>query len=82
MINSNLFHNVANIASLVLAAGTAVLLASGCTTNAAGVFDCSGSWINPAYTTGAIAALQTVKMAVNVVRDGFGGLVKSQPPVK
>lgn len=81
-VNSNAFHNAANIASLVLAAGTAVLMASGCTTLASGSFDCSTSWINPAYTTGAIAALQVIKLAVNVVRDGLGGLVKPQPPVQ
>jgi hypothetical protein len=81
-MNSNLFHNAANISSLVLAAGTAALLASGCTTNVAGVFDCSQSWINPAWTSGAIGLLQGVKIVVNIVRDGFGGLIKSQPPVK
>lgn len=80
-MNSNLFHNIANVASLLLAAGTAVLLASGCTTNAAGVFDCSGSWVNPAYTTITIAGLQAIKMVVNILRDGFGGLTKPQPPV-
>jgi hypothetical protein len=81
-MNSNAFHNAANIASLVLAGGTAVLMASGCTTLASGGFDCSASWINPAYTTGAIAALQAVKLIINIVRDGLGGLIKPQPPVQ
>ncbi len=81
-MNSNAFHNAANIASLVLAAATAVLLASGCNQSATGVFDCSGSWINPAYTTIGIAALQFLKLGVNVVRDGLGGLIKPQPPVE
>lgn len=81
-MNSNLFHNVANIASLVLALGTAVLLWSGCTATITGSFDCSASFINPAYTTAAIAGLQVVKMAVNVVRDGWAGLTKPQPPVE
>lgn len=81
-MNSNLFHNVANIASLALALGTATLLWSGCTITVAGSFDCSTSFINPAYTTGAIAALQALKMAVNVVRDGWAGLTKPQPPVQ
>lgn len=81
-MNSNAFHNAANIASLVLAAATAVLLASGCSQSASGVFDCSGSWINPTYTAGAIAGLQIVKLVVNVIRDGFGGLIKPQPPVQ
>lgn len=81
-MNSNLFHNISNIITLVLAALTAILMASGCTTTATGSFDCSGSWINPAYTTGAIAILQFLKMIVNIVRDGFGGLIKPQPPVQ
>ena len=81
-MNSNLFHNVANILSLVLAAGTAILMASGCTALPTGAFDCSGSWINPTYTTAAIAALQAAKIVVNVIRDGINGLTKPQPPVK
>lgn len=81
-MNSNAFHNVANIASLVLAAGTAVLIASGCTQLPNGGYDCSGSWINPQYTAGAVAALQVGKMLVNIVRDGFSGLFKPQPPVQ
>lgn len=81
-MNSNLFHNIANILSLLLAAGTAVLLASGCTVTPAGGFDCVGSWINPAYTTAAIAGVQAIKLVVNIVRDGLAGLSKTQPPVK
>jgi hypothetical protein len=81
-MNSNLFHNIANVASLLLAAGTAALLASGCTVSATGVFDCSQSWINPVYTTAGIAGLQGVKLIVNLVRDGLGGLIKPQPPVQ
>ena len=46
------------------------------------MFDCSASWINPTYTTAAIAALQVVKLAINIIRDGLGGLIKVQPPVK
>jgi hypothetical protein len=81
-VNSNAFHNAANIASLVLAGATAMLLASGCTQVSAGTFDCTGSWINPAITTVAIALLQVVKLAVNIVRDGLGGLIRPQPPIQ
>jgi hypothetical protein len=81
-MNANMFHNIANVVSLVLAGMTAVLLASGCVQSAAGVFDCSASWINPTYTTVAIAALAAVKLVVNIVRDGLGGLIKVQPPVQ
>lgn len=81
-MNSNLFHNISNIVSLVLAALTAILMASGCVTLPSGSFDCSSSWINPAYTTGAIAILQFLKIIVNIIRDGLGGLIKPQPPVQ
>jgi hypothetical protein len=81
-MNSNLFHNIANVASLVLALGTVTLLWSGCTATIEGSFNCSKSFIDPAYTTGAIAILQTLKMGVNVVRDGWSGLTKPQPPVQ
>lgn len=81
-MNSNLFHNLANIASLVLAGATAVLIASGCTTLPTGGLECSASWISPVYTTYGIMALQGLKIVVNVVRDGISGLVKPQPPVQ
>lgn len=81
-MNSNLFHNVANVATLLLAAGTAVLVASGCTQAAAGAIDCSKSWMDPTYTAAAIAVLQVVKLGVNMVRDGVSGLTKPQPPVQ
>ena len=81
-MNTNLFHNIANVASLALAGTTAMLLASGCSQNLDSLFDCSQSWINPTYTTATIAGLQGIKIIVNILRDGFGGLVKPQPPVK
>jgi hypothetical protein len=81
-MNSNLFHNIANVASLVLAGATAVLIASGCVQSAAGALDCSASSISPAYTAYAVMALQGLKLAVNVFRDGFSGLTKPQPPVQ
>lgn len=81
-MNSNLFHNLANTASLVLAGATAVLIASGCTALPTGALECSGSWINPAYTSIGVMVLQGLKLAVNVVRDGISGLTKPQPPVQ
>lgn len=81
-MNSNLFHNIANIASLVLAGATAVLIASGCTTTATGALECSASFINPAATSLAVMALQGLKLVVNVIRDGVSGLNKPQPPVE
>lgn len=81
-MNSNLFHNIANILIAVLAGATAVLLATGCTTLPTGQLECSQSWINPAYTTIAVTALGIMKTLVNVARDGLGGLFKKQPPVQ
>ena len=80
-MNTNLFHNIANVASRALAGTTAILLASGCTQGVDDLFDCSTSWINPTYTTAAIAALQATKIIVNILRDGLDGLVRPQPPV-
>lgn len=81
-MNSNLFHNIANILIVLLAGVTAALLATGCVTLANGNLDCSASWISPVWTTVIITGLSVLKVLVNVVRDGFGGLFKTQPPVK
>jgi hypothetical protein len=81
-VNTNMFHNIANVTSLTLAGMTAMLLASGCSQDIGDMFDCSQSWLNPTYTTAAIAALQGIKLAVNILRDGPGGLIKPQPPVQ
>lgn len=81
-MNSNFFHNIANIASLALAGATAVLLATGCTTLPTGVLECSGSWLDPRWTSALIVVLQAIKLGVNVIRDGISGLTKPQPPVE
>ena len=81
-MNSNLFHNILNVAIAVLGAVTAFLLATGCTQTAVGVLECSKSWIDPTYTTVAISVLGVVKVLVNVLRDGIGGLALPQPPVQ
>lgn len=81
-MNSNLFHNLANLASVVLAGATAMLIATGCTTLPTGALECGASWISPTYTSLAIMILQGLKLAVNVVRDGLAGLTKTQPPVQ
>lgn len=81
-MNSNLAHNILNIAMIVVAALTAGMTASGCTTTAAGGLDCSASWISPEYAGVVIAVIGVVKMAINVMRDGVKGLSKKQPPVQ
>lgn len=81
-MNSNLFHNIANVLMIVLAAATAALVATGCTTLPNGVLECSKSFIDAKWTMIAITGIGVLKMIVNVIRDGFGGLSKPQPPVQ
>lgn len=81
-MNSNLIHNILNIAIAILSAVTAFLLATGCTQLPTGMIECSGSWINPTYTTIIVGILGVIKTAMNIIRDGFNGLTKAQPPVE
>jgi len=81
-MNSNLFHNILNVAIAALAAFTAFLIATGCTTLPTGTLECSASWISPELSAIAIMALGVLKTVINIVRDGFSGLFKKQPPVQ
>lgn len=83
-MNSNLFHNLANILTVVLGVLVAVLLASGCTGDftTQSIADCSGSRIDARWLSIAIAVVGGLKIGVNVVRDGLAGLSKPQPPVE
>lgn len=81
-MNSNLFHNIVNALMAILAAVTAFLLATGCVQLPTGQLECSASWVSPKITVAILAALPIIKLIVNVIRDGFGGLTKPQPPVK
>lgn len=81
-MNSNLFHNIANVVMALLAAVTAFMVATGCATLPTGGLECSQSWIDPGVTSIAITGIAFVKMAVNIVRDGLAGLFKRQPPVE
>jgi len=81
-MNSNLFHNIANIAMIVIAGVTAVLTAMGCTT-LSGELECSNiTFLSPTVATLIITAIGVLKMLVNIVRDGVSGLAKRQPPVQ
>lgn len=81
-MNSNLFHNVANIGIAVVAGATAFMLATGCTALPTGSIECSQSWVDPTWSVGIVTGLALLKSTVNVVRDGFSGLFKKQPPVE
>lgn len=67
-MNTNLIHNILNIAVVVVA-------------GLAG-FDFVGLGLEPALAAKIVAGLGTAKMIINVIRDGFSGLFKSQPPVQ
>jgi hypothetical protein len=71
VFNTNFIHNVLNVAIIVL-------------TGLAG-FDWmalgSALGMDPVLAAKIVSGLATVKMVINVIRDGFAGLVKNQPPV-
>lgn len=66
-LNSNTTHNVINVLIALIAALTAM------------------DWtlfVGPETAATVIAALAALKTVINIVRDGFTGLVKEQPPVE
>lgn len=67
-MNTNLLHNILNIAMIVVA-------------GLAG-FDYVGMGLDPVMAGKIVAALGAVKMVINVLRDGITGLTKPQPPVQ
>jgi hypothetical protein len=70
-VNTNLIHNILNIAIIVVG-GLAAFdwMALG-----------SALDLDPATAAKIVTGLGTVKMVMNVLRDGLAGLVKTQPPV-
>lgn len=80
-MNSNLFHNLANIVTLVVALITGFLVAMGCVEGADGSLSCEASALSPKVTVWTITVLMVLKLVVNVVRDGVTGLTKPQPPI-
>lgn len=81
-MNSNLFHNIANVLIAVVGLATALLLTTGCVSTPAGGLDCSASWISPTLSGWIVGGLGVLKLLVNVIRDGVAGLTKTQPPVE
>lgn len=65
-MNTNMIHNILNIAIAFIAAAIA--------------FDWTVIVSVPVAATIA-GVLATIKVIVNIVRDGLGGLMKEQPPV-
>jgi hypothetical protein len=70
-MNTNALHNILNLLGLVVGS----LIA----------FDWAGLGLPPAMAaaiaSGVLIADKVIKLAINVLRDGFGGLFKPQPPV-
>jgi hypothetical protein len=82
-MNTNLLHNIINVVMILLAALTAALLAMGCVSLPNGDLSCSDTlFISPTMATTIVTVLGIVKMLVNIIRDGFAGLAKKQPPVQ
>jgi hypothetical protein len=66
-VNTNLIHNILNIAIAIVAALS--------------VPEISGI-LPPEWGVAIAGFLSTAKVVLNVIRDGLTGLVKEQPPVK
>lgn len=67
MLNSNMIHNLLNVAIAAVAA--------------LAVFDWTVLFSQSTAMV-IVGVLASAKTVINVVRDGFAGLVKAQPPVQ
>lgn len=71
-MNTNMVHNILNFVGLIIGA---LLLA-----------DWQSLGLSPTTAATVAAAVLTadkvIKLLMNVMRDGLGGLFKAQPPVK
>jgi flagellar motor component MotA len=65
-MNTNMIHNILNALIAIIAALAALDW---------------HSFLNPATAAAIVAGLSGAKILMNVVRDGFAGLFKVQPPV-
>lgn len=70
-MNTNAIHNILNLIGLIVGA----LI----------TFDWTGIGLDPAVAAtiagGVLLADKIIKLAINIMRDGFGGLFSVQPPV-
>lgn len=70
-MNTNAIHNILNILGLIVGS----LIA----------FDWASLGLAPAtaamIASGFLIADKIIKLGMNITRDGFGGLFKTQPPV-
>jgi hypothetical protein len=66
-VNTNLIHNILNIAIALIAALSLPEVTA---------------FIPPSIAVPLVGVLATAKTIINVVRDGLSGLTKPQPPVE
>lgn len=70
-MNTNFFHNILNFVGLIIGS---ILF-----------YDWTALGISPetaaSLSAGLLVADKVIKLAINITRDGFTGLVKPQPPV-
>ena len=79
---SNWVHNALNVASATVAAMTLFAMSAGCEFTATGeLVSCDESWIPPKLAMIGIFVAQALKLFINVMRDGIGGLYKAQPRI-
>jgi len=80
-MNSNLFHNIANIAMIVIAGVTAVLTAMGCTTLPSGELECSNiTFLSPTVATLIITAIGVVRCSSISCGTGCPGSPNASRP--
>lgn len=83
-MNTNSIHNIMNFILGAIGVAVPILVKLGCTETAAGTLDCSQAsvpeWLLP-WLIGIAGAIGVIKLIMNLVRDGFSGLFKQQPPV-
>lgn len=72
----NLFRTILTGANIVLAAVIAGLIATGCVSDAAGLIDCSKSFISPAIVGYMLIGVNILKLVIRIPMDGLGGLFK------
>lgn len=82
-MNTNSIHNILNAILALLGIVTPILVKLGCT-ETGDTLNCANAsvpeWVLP-WLLGLAGAIGVIKVVMNLVRDGFGGLFKQQPPV-